>query len=195
MESSGISLPLTMDKLRDFIIRDCTVSEIKTGMICSNVSKTVSPLQNPRNTCFLSLTIVRIRGCECLKELTFLMFAPNIKVLTVGFVNQLEDIINKEKACGGEASGIIPFPRLINLTLDILPKLKNIYWRPLPLPCLKQIDVHKCPNLKKLPFDSHSGAHGEKGLVIRYREKEWIEGVEWEDQATETHFLSSCKKI
>ncbi|ESQ29404.1 hypothetical protein EUTSA_v10023255mg [Eutrema salsugineum] len=186
VESSGISLPVTMNKLREMNIIWCSISEIKIK------SNTVSPLHNPRNTCFLSLSKVIIMDCKRLKELTFLMFAPNLRTLSVGSANQLEDIINKEKSCQGENSGMVPFRKLVSLTLCDLPMLKSIYWSPLPFPCLKRIDVIRCPNLNKLPLDSQSGTNG---LVIRYTVKEWIECVEWEDEATKTRFLLSCLHV
>ncbi|KAL1221260.1 putative disease resistance protein [Cardamine amara subsp. amara] len=122
------------------------------------------------------------------------MLAPNLRYLEVNNVDDLEEIINKEKACQVENSGnILPLPKLIKLHLQLAPKLKNIYWSPLPFPCLQKIYVYRCPNLKKLPLYSKSGKHGENGLIITYKEKEWIEGVEWEDEATKTRFLSSCQ--
>lgn len=123
------------------------------------------------------------------------MFAPNLRVLYVQFAKQLEDLINKEKGGQDKKSGIVPFRRLEFLLLGDLPELKNIYWNPLPFPCLKRIDIIRCPNLKKLPLDSQSGNHGENGVIIRYTEKEWIETVEWENEATETHFLPSCLHV
>ncbi|KAG2317163.1 hypothetical protein Bca52824_020285 [Brassica carinata] len=191
LESSGISLPISMGSLRELNIVWCTISEIKMGTI----SKTVSPLYNPRTTYFSSLSKVIILDCKCVKELTLLMFAPNLRVLSVQFAKQLEDIINKEKGQQGEKSGIVPFQRLEFLTLGDLPELKNIYWNPLPFPCLKRVDVIECPNLKKLPLNSQSGKHGENGVIIRYTEKEWIETMEWEDEATKTRFLLSCLHV
>lgn len=63
-----ILLPVAMDKLRDFSIRECGVYEIK-----------ISSLHNPRSPRFLNLSHVDITFCDCLRELTLLMFAPNLK--------------------------------------------------------------------------------------------------------------------
>ncbi|CDY39801.1 BnaA09g10530D [Brassica napus] len=37
--------------------------------------------------------------------------------------------------------------------------------------------------------------HGENAFTLRYTEKEWIDGVEWEDEATKTRFLLSTLQI
>ncbi|KAF3531129.1 hypothetical protein DY000_02041320 [Brassica cretica] len=171
--------PVSMENLREFNIVWCSISEIK----------------NPRTTCFLNLSKVIILDCKCVKELTLLMFAPNLRVLSVQFAKQLEDVINKEKGRQGEKSGIVPFRRLEFLSLSDLPEMRNIYWNPLPFPCLKRIDINRCPNLKKLPLDSQSGKLGGNGVIIRYTVKEWIEAVEWIDEATKTRFLRSCLHI
>ncbi|KAG7587885.1 NB-ARC, partial [Arabidopsis suecica] len=176
LESFRISLSGTMDKLSEFRIESCRISEIKMGRICS----------------FLSLVEVYIINCESLRELTFLMFAPNLRKLYVEDGEDLEDIINKEKACEVQISGIVPFHKLKKLYLYNLPKLKNIYWSPLPFPCLQTVEVKRCRNLRKLPLNSESGKQGDNGLVITYSETSWIEGVEWEDEATKIHFLFSC---
>ncbi|RID79785.1 hypothetical protein BRARA_A02495, partial [Brassica rapa] len=191
LESSGISLPISMENLREFNIVWCSISEIKMGTICME-SETVSPLDNPRTSCFLSLSKVIILDCKCVMELTLLMFAPNLRDLSVKSAKKLEDVINKEKSRHGEKSGIVPFRRLEFLLLGDLPELKNIYWNSLPFPCLKRMDIIRCPNLKKLPLDSQSGKHGGNGVIIRYTVKEWIETVEWIDEATKTRFLHSC---
>ncbi|KAG2277338.1 hypothetical protein Bca52824_059893 [Brassica carinata] len=165
-----------MDKLRSFCIKSWNISEIKMGNICSK-RNIVSAQHSPSTSCFSSLSVVKIQDCNCLRELTLLMFASNLKELDVLGAKELKDIINKEKASRGEESGIAPFPKLIILRLSSLPELKNIHWKPLPLPCLKEICVMRCPNLKKLPLDSKSGRHGENGLFISYSRKEWIEDL------------------
>ncbi|KAL1214779.1 putative disease resistance protein [Cardamine amara subsp. amara] len=183
LKSSRISFPEPMDMLRKLRIGVngyCSISEIKMGRKCS----------------FLSLSEVRIGNCKGLRELTFLMFSPNLRSLSVYASKELEDIINKEKSCEVENSEmILPFPKLNCLELLNLRQLKNIYWSPLPFPCLETIRIGGCANLKKLPLDSTSGKHGEKGLIIKYEEKEWLEGVKWEDEATKTRFRSSCQQV
>ncbi|CAA0311980.1 unnamed protein product [Arabidopsis thaliana] len=144
---------------------------------------------------FLSLVDVNIFNCEGLRELTFLIFAPKLRSLSVRYAEDLEDIINEEKACEGEESGIVPFPELKYLWLGGLPKLKNIYWKPLPFLCLEKISIGECPNLRKLPLDSTSGKQGENGCTIRYKDSRWIEGVKWADEATKKRFLPSCELV
>jgi disease resistance protein RPS2 len=136
---------------------------------------------------------VTIYNCEGLRELTFLIFAPKLRSLSVVDAKDLEDIINEEKACEGEDSGIVPFPELKYLNLDDLPKLKNIYRRPLPFLCLEKITIGECPNLRKLPLDSRSGKQGENGCIIHYKDSRWLKGVKWADEATKKRFLPSCE--
>lgn len=171
-----------------------------------------------------------IRHCNDLKDLTWLLFAPNLIFLVVGFSKRIEDIISEEKAL----SCVVPFPKLKSITLYNLPMLKSIYSRPLPLPCLRKVSVSGCPKLRKLPWDASSvvkveelvihwiplslysplvceidiqgncirlmslpldpcsGAAREE-TVINYKDKEWMEGLEWEDEATRLWFVHSCK--
>ncbi|CAN6901962.1 unnamed protein product [Brassica oleracea] len=87
---------------------------------------------------------------------------------------------------------IIPFQKLESLRLHNLATLKNIYWEPLPFPCLKTIHVTECPELRKLPLDSQSVFRVEE-FVIKYKEEEWFERVEWDDEATRLRFLPFLK--
>ncbi|XP_010419460.1 PREDICTED: putative disease resistance protein At1g63350 [Camelina sativa] len=193
LESSHISRIASMDKVSKLVFEGCTLFEIKIDIIASSrSSKTVSPLQNPENVCFFSLSRIYLSSCKRLKELTWLMFAPNLTKLFVEGAYELEDIINKEKASvrDDDEPGLVLFRKLEIIHLANLPEVKNIYWRPLPFPCLTDIIVLDCPKLRKLPLNSKSGSGGENGLFIKYRDKGWIKGVEWEDEATKARFLT-----
>lgn len=86
-------------------------------------SQTNSPLRNPINPCFLSLSDVYVQGCKSLRELTWLMYAPSLTYIDVESSEQLEDIISKEKASVSEESRIVPFQKLKFLRLSSVPEL------------------------------------------------------------------------
>ncbi|KAL1223878.1 Disease resistance protein RPS5 [Cardamine amara subsp. amara] len=174
----SLSFP-SMDSLNNLTIRRCNLLEIKIEN-CSSWNK---------NPCFSNLSYVWIRECSGLRDLTWLVFAPNLIDLNVGSTSKIKYIISEEKVDQEQAS-IIPFQKLKYLSLINLPALKSIYWSPLRFPSLKRIKVQGCLKLRKLPLDSNSGVVGEE-LVINYGEAEWIESVKWEDEATRLRFLSS----
>ncbi|XP_020874215.1 probable disease resistance protein At4g14610 [Arabidopsis lyrata subsp. lyrata] len=181
-ESFKILTVPSMCNIRRIGIWKCGMKEIKVEMRTSS--------------CFSSLSKVVIGQCNGLKDLTWLLFAPNLTYLYVRFAEQLEDIISEEKAASftdENANIIIPFQKLECLSLSDLPKLKSIYWTPLSFPRLSELAVQEhCPKLKKLPLNSKSGT-ADVELVIKYGENKWLEGVEWEDKATELRFLATCK--
>ncbi|KAL0697680.1 hypothetical protein Bca4012_053802 [Brassica carinata] len=168
-------------------------------MVEINVKRSTSSLnKSPTASSFPNLSFVFLTDCHGLKDLTWLLLAPNLKSLYVANSTQLEDIISKEKAANilteEEACTVIPFRKLERFRLYDLPKLKSIYWSPLPFPRLKKFRIDMCPNLRKLPLDSNSGSNiAGKELVIHNGEQDWIDKVEWEDQATKERFLPSIR--
>ncbi|KAJ4915610.1 putative disease resistance protein [Raphanus sativus] len=154
-------------------------------------------IKTPTTTCFPNLSTIVIAACNGLKDLTWLLFAQNLT--NVSSSKKLEDIISKEKATSNvtedEECLVTPFQKLEYLVLNDLPALKSIYWSPLSFPRLKEIFIkNNCLELRKLPLDSRSGVTNEE-LVIKYKEKEWMERVVWEDEATQHRFLPSCKFV
>ncbi|KAL9463247.1 hypothetical protein AB3S75_001117 [Citrus x aurantiifolia] len=139
------------------------------------------------------LDFVTMSECSNVKDLTWLVFVPNLKWLRIFDCDDMEEIIsveNFEKL--SEVSEMIGelnlFTELQFLSLRNASNLKRIYGDPLPFPQLKQIRISECPKLKKLPLNSSSA----KGLkIVIYGEKEWWEELQWEDQATQTAF-SPC---
>lgn len=185
-----LTLP-SMINLCNLEIRFCGMTEIKTeGATTSSCNR------SPMTPSFLNLSTVYINVCNGLKDLTWLLFTPNLTFLFVGNSTEIEYIISQEKATNGvtekEAGSIVPFASLKYFNLDSVPMLKSIYWSSLPFPCLKEIRVLGCPNLRKLPLDSKSVATVE-GFVIESTESYWKETIEWEDEATKLRFQASWK--
>ncbi|CAF2051214.1 disease resistance protein RFL1 [Brassica rapa] len=174
-----------LDGLCYISIRSCKMlEEIKIEKTPWNKSLT-SP-------CFSNLTRADILFCKGLKDLTWLLFAPNLTVLQVNKAIQLEEIISKEKAESVLENNIIPFQKLEFLYLTDLPELKSIYWNALPFQRLRELDIDGCPKLRKLPLNSKSVVNVEEFVIYCCHDKEWLERVEWEDEATRLRFLPSC---
>lgn len=146
-------------------------------------------LRSLKGPCFLSLSSVAIEDCG-LKDLTWLLFAPNLVHLSLTNLKQLEEVVSIEKADEMQVQGIVPFGKLETLVMVDLPEVKSIYGTPLPFTCLREMDIEQCPKLGKLPLSSKSVAEVER-FVIKYRSTDWIERLNWEDQATRLRFLPS----
>ncbi|XP_034696782.1 probable disease resistance protein At5g63020 [Vitis riparia] len=144
---------------------------------------------NPKVKCFNGLETVIIFGCRMLKNLTWLIFAPNLKYLRIVHCCRMEEVIGKGEEDGGNLS---PFTNLIQVQLFFLPQLKSVYWNPPPFLYLERITVRGCPELKKLPLNSNSAR--ERRVMIEGKEAWWNE-LEWEDEATLNTFLPNFQAI
>ena len=138
---------------------------------------------NPEVKCFHGLGSVYICKCQMLKNMTWHIFAPNLKYLAIGECDEIVEVIAKGAEDGGNLS---PFTKLLYLTLFDLRRLKSVHWNPLPFLYLERIEVDGCPKLKKLPLDSNSAK--ERRVVITGKQLWWNE-LEWEDEATLNTFL------
>ncbi|TXG69200.1 hypothetical protein EZV62_004135 [Acer yangbiense] len=141
---------------------------------------------------FRSLHTFRVNFCGKLRDLTWLVFAQNLKFLFVANCLLMEEIISaREIGQVPEMMGNLnPFGKLEFLQLKDLQHLKSIYCNALPFLRLKDITVLRCRNLKKLPLDSNSTK--ERKIVIKGEEGWWKE-LQWEDEATQNAFLPCFK--
>ncbi|KAK9281779.1 hypothetical protein L1049_004685 [Liquidambar formosana] len=141
---------------------------------------------------FHNLRSIGIVDSHKLKELTWLIFAPNLEVLHIISCGGMEEVISCGKWGGAaeEGGNLNPFAKLTTLKLFDLSNLKSICPNALPFPCLKSIEVFGCRNLKKLPLNSDS-AKG-CGAVI-YGDENWWNGLEWENEATRNAFLQLAR--
>ncbi|XP_017985283.1 PREDICTED: probable disease resistance protein At5g63020 [Theobroma cacao] len=140
--------------------------------------------------CFQSLLDVRIDGCSKLRDITWLILAPNLKRLLVLNCDKMEEIINeiKLRQVVELVKTLNRFSNLQYLVLLNLPELKSIYLDALPYSCMKVIRVRKCPKLRRLPLNSNS-AKGNK--ISIYGEEKWWKELQWEDESTQNAFLPS----
>ncbi|CAN6980887.1 unnamed protein product, partial [Brassica rapa subsp. trilocularis] len=150
-------------------------------------------LRSLKGSCFLSLSSVAIKDCG-VKDLKWLLFAPNLIHLTLVNLMQLEEVVSIEEADEMQVQGIVLFGKLETLLMSDLPEVKSIYGTPLPFPCLREMDIEQCPKLGKLPLSSKSVAEVERFVII-YRSADWIERVNWEDEATKLRFLPSRRMV
>ncbi|XVF11242.1 hypothetical protein REPUB_Repub08aG0009600 [Reevesia pubescens] len=138
--------------------------------------------------CFQSFKELWITECPQLRDITWLILAPNLRRLEVRDCSKMEEIINERKlsqvAEVVETSSL--FAKLERLYLYYLPELKSIYWDALPFSCLKVIVVSGCPKLKRLPLNSNSAK--ENKIRIEGSE-EWWKELQWEDESTRNAFL------
>ncbi|ESQ29326.1 hypothetical protein EUTSA_v10023301mg [Eutrema salsugineum] len=168
----NMSSLLSMENLRELHVSS-HVSAIDTYIKCRGSS------------CFTNLSVVTMFRCHGIKDLTWLLFSPNLTRLEI-FEGELEEIINKEKATN--LTGTTPFQKLEHLVLRNLPELESIYWSPLPFPSLRHIGVYDCPKLRKLPFDATSVPRL-GGFKINMYPREQKTELEWENEDTKHRFL------
>ncbi|XP_010418102.1 PREDICTED: probable disease resistance protein At1g61310 isoform X1 [Camelina sativa] len=150
-------------------------------------SSHVSDINNPTIPCFTNLSTMIISECHSMKDLTWILVAPNLCSLCISDSVAVEEIINKEKAT--DLTGIAPLLKLELLGLDNLSKLESIYRSPLPFPFLRRIFVWKCPKLRKFPLNATSVPQVDE-FNIKMEETE----LEWEDEDTKNRFLPSLNR-
>ncbi|KAM0957103.1 hypothetical protein ACFX2I_025226 [Malus domestica] len=134
---------------------------------------------------FKHLEAVDVHDCANLSDLTWLVFAPNLKTLSIRSCSNMTEIIRLEKL--GEIAQVDEmnqFSKLDELILVSLPQLESIYRdKTLPFLYLKRIEARGCQNLKKLPLNLPK-----RDLVIT-GEEEWWNMLGWENEAVERAFL------
>lgn len=153
---------------------------------CTNLEElSIDWLQKPQR-CFSSLGRVYIDNCSKLLDLTWLVFAPNLTLLSVSNCTKMVEIISAKRfdEVPEMRGNLIPFAKLEVLELCVLPRLKSIYWNALPLQYMKEISVIGCRGLKKLPLSSNYASK-----LIIYGQNDWWNDVDWENEATKIAFL------
>ncbi|KAL1199683.1 putative disease resistance protein [Cardamine amara subsp. amara] len=137
-------------------INRCNISEIKIEWK-SKERRELSPVEILPSTSspgFNHLSDVHIGGLKGQKDLSWLLFAQNLRKLFVEWSPKIEEIINKEKGMSIltkiHPDIVVPFENLESLALYSLDGLTEIFWNYPNLPNCKIFKVIECP---KLPED------------------------------------------
>ncbi|CAA7055702.1 unnamed protein product [Microthlaspi erraticum] len=132
--------------LQRLSMEDCKISEIKIDW----ESKEKEELLSKTSPGFKHLSSVEIFSLERPRDLTWLLYAPNLRDLRVFNSKSIEEIINREK--GMSISNVhphlsVPFGKLQRLELHSVYGLQRICSSLKFLPNLREFDVKRCPNL------------------------------------------------
>ncbi|KAK0595527.1 hypothetical protein LWI29_007539 [Acer saccharum] len=150
-------------------------------------------MQRSESNCFRNLQILNIYECDILENLTWLIYTPRLRFLYVMECESLEEIIAWDFAGSSEIEEAAEiFSNLEKVFFRSLPKLKSICRRAMPFPSLRDITVHRCGSLRKLPFNAQSAKSTLKAVTGGSRE--WWDKLEWEDEATKLAFSSKWQQ-
>ncbi|KAK2639978.1 hypothetical protein Ddye_027773 [Dipteronia dyeriana] len=146
----SIDVPLTdLKHLNTLEISNCEyLGELEVDFVGEAKAQAQDVRGSPASS-FYFLHVVIISKCRTLRELTWLILAPNLKHLQISECEEMEEIINVGKLSNRPelVGNVIPFSKLRIITLECLPKLRSIYWTDLPFPDLKKLDITDCPML------------------------------------------------
>ncbi|CAH8357821.1 unnamed protein product [Eruca vesicaria subsp. sativa] len=124
-----LQLEKAMASLRYIMIQESFISDI--------VEHTRYGCRSTSSISFQNLSFVIFSGVSGIQDLSWLIFAPNLTIVSVdGPSPELQEIVSSEK---------------VSVNLE---ELKSIYSKLLELPSLKNMTILNCPKLKKLPIST-----------------------------------------
>ncbi|AED95002.1 disease resistance protein [Arabidopsis thaliana] len=146
---------IALGGLQQLAILMCNISEIRIDWE-SKERRELSPteiLPSTGSPGFKQLSTVYINQLEGQRDLSWLLYAQNLKKLEVCWSPQIEEIINKEKGMNItklHRDIVVPFGNLEDLALRQMADLTEICWNYRTLPNLRKSYINDCP---KLPED------------------------------------------
>ncbi|XP_058106039.1 probable disease resistance protein At4g27220 [Magnolia sinica] len=141
----------------------------------------------PLNTSLQNLRRIWVDECEKLRSLfssSMVEQLHQLEELTIMKCFQMKEIIAVDKLPHNS------FPKLRVLRLVYLRELESICSQRFMFISLEEMKVISCPMLKKLPLFS-SSIHEIKGNIEG--EREWWEGLEWEDEKAKSLYTRIYK--
>ncbi|XP_077233768.1 NB-ARC domain-containing disease resistance protein [Tasmannia lanceolata] len=131
--------------------------------------------------CLRNLRYVNIWYCHKLKNITWVLQLQSLEAIALFNCAGMDELVSGDEVVDDS----IMFPRLRKISIRELPELKSIYMYELNFPALKTIAVTECPKLKSLPL----GAHSARSLQTIYGEREWWDGLEWNEDSIKSAFI------
>ncbi|KAF2323297.1 hypothetical protein GH714_034510 [Hevea brasiliensis] len=160
--------------LKEFIVHS-DESEMIQGCVPTNIGMGQESFQE--------LRYLKVDKCPGIKDLTLVIYAPNLQTIILDACSSIVEIIADDKLNRWRAEikeNPEVFPNLATLILIRLPKLKSICQQTLGFPSLKILKVVDCPSLKKLPFDSNSAKNTLQAIEAA---EDWWNSLQWEEDA------------
>ncbi|XP_060209983.1 putative disease resistance protein At4g10780 [Lycium barbarum] len=146
---------------------------------------------------FSGLTNLVISRCNRIKNLilrAILQDLENLQKLVVQRCDEMEEIIAEEateqdgSSLLGTSSGILILPKLTELHLYSLPKLKKICEGKLICDSLESMSLGRCPELRLPFYTPNTNGHPLPALREIEVEEDWWETLEWEQSRIKTLF-------
>ncbi|KAH7665943.1 P-loop containing nucleoside triphosphate hydrolase protein [Dioscorea alata] len=143
------------------------------------------PAKTVPSECFQRFTVVDISFCESLRSLSWVLHLPCLRTLNVQGCSAMKELIDPAGQMQQASSGLPTFPSLQNLGLYTMPNLVSLSTCPLDFPVLSKLTLFECSKLKNLPFKP--SIVNNKFEYVDVDDKEWWEGLEWEDTTIRSH--------
>ncbi|KAE9445310.1 hypothetical protein C3L33_22791, partial [Rhododendron williamsianum] len=146
----------------------------------------------PPHNIYSNLKELSFWACPTVKNIfpvQFLQNFPNLESLRAYKCNNLEDIVSEtaEMSDWGDHeddSNTISLPKLKGLYLGFLPSLKSIYNGMMVCHSIEEVEVRKCPLVRRLPLSLHMDseqATAPPSLKDIMGEDKWWESLVWDD--------------
>ncbi|XP_073002834.1 LOW QUALITY PROTEIN: disease resistance protein RPS5-like [Typha latifolia] len=154
---------------------------------------------------FQSLLFLYIESCVMLKNISWILHLPCLRILYVSLCSNVRQLIaygaenygeNVSDTAGREEEKEITststFPCLNEIYFYDLPEMVSICHSTVNFPALSRMRVKNCPKFKKLPFRSDSIPNK---LQFIESPKQWWESLEWEGSRIRSSFQPFYKEI
>uniref|UniRef100_A0A6V7QU92 AAA+ ATPase domain-containing protein n=1 Tax=Ananas comosus var. bracteatus TaxID=296719 RepID=A0A6V7QU92_ANACO len=129
---------------------------------------------------FPRLCILNFRYCHSLKDVSWIVHLPCLRVLVMHACARVTQLISSTQNDHGKGEVVAAptFPSLKSLSLSFLSAMECVCDPAYTFPSLEQFEVRLCRRLTKLPFRAHTIP---KNLKFIRGDKPWWERIEWED--------------